>query len=79
MATRLTNEEYEALAEEYAKNPPELSGQPGFITQLRQRALVNELLGQKYARIVNESARALSVSPSEVIASAIREKFADAV
>ena len=50
-----------------------------FITQLRQRALVNELLDQKYARIVNESARALSISPSEVIASAIREKYADAV
>ena len=79
MGTRLTNEEYEALADEYAGNPPKLSGQPGFITQLRQRALVNELLDQKYARIVNESARALSVSPSEVIASAIREKFADTV
>ena len=79
MEKRLTNEEYEALADEYAKNPPELSGQPGFLTQLRQRALVNELLDQKYARIVNEKARVMSVSPSEVIASAIREKYADAV
>ena len=34
---RLTDEEYEALAIEYEKNPPELSGNPGFFTTLRKK------------------------------------------
>jgi len=68
---RLTDEEYEALADEYAKNPPELSGQSGFITQLRQRTLVNELLEPNFARIVNAKASVLKVSPSEVIQAAL--------
>jgi hypothetical protein len=61
--SRLTNKEYAALAEEYEKNPPELSGKPGFITQQKQRALVNELLDPNYARIVNAKANATSMSP----------------
>ena len=74
---RLTDEEYEALANEYAENPPELSGQHGFITQLKQRALVNELLDKNYARAVNEKARALSVSPVDVIQSALKSQMAE--
>jgi len=78
MNRELNEEEYAALADEYEKNPPELSGKPGFITQLRQRALVNELLDPNFARIVNSKARALSVSPSEVIQSALKTQMADA-
>jgi hypothetical protein len=77
--TRLTNEEYEVLSEEYTKNPPELTGQPGFITQQRQHALVNELLDPNYARIVNEKASALSIPPSEVIQSALKLQLAEVV
>jgi hypothetical protein len=76
---RLTNEEYAALAEEYEKNPPELSGQPGYITQLKQHKLVNELLDSNYARIVNAKASATSKSPSEIIQTALKNQFADAI
>jgi hypothetical protein len=76
---RLTDEEYEALADEYAENPPALSGSPGFITLLRQRELVYELLGPDYARIVNAKANALHVSPTEIIQSALERQLAEAV
>ena len=59
MITRPTNEEFEKLSDDHVENPPELSGQPGYLTQLRQRALVNELLDPSFARIVNAKARAL--------------------
>ena len=73
---RLTDKEYEALADEYEKNPPALSGQPGYLTQLRQRALVNELLEPSFARLVTAKASALSVSPSEVIQEALKVQLA---
>jgi hypothetical protein len=76
---RLTDEEYETLADEYAQNPPSLSGQPGFITQLKQRELVVELLDPDYARIVNAKASALHVSPTEVIQSALKSQLTEAV
>ena len=76
MITRPTNEEFEKLSDDYHENPPELSGQPGYLTQLRQRALVNELLDPSYARIVNAKASALSVSPSEVIQEALKVQLA---
>jgi hypothetical protein len=78
MSRELTDAEYNALADEYAENPPELSGRPGFITQLRQRALVNELLDPNFARIVNAKARALSVPPAEIIQSALKGQLAEA-
>jgi hypothetical protein len=74
---RLTNEEYETLAEEYAKNPPELTGQPGFISRKRQHTLVNELLDPNYARLVNEKASAMSVSPAEIIQAALKLQLAE--
>jgi hypothetical protein len=71
--------EYENLADEYADNPPALSGRPGFITQFRQRELVAELLDPNYARIVNAKASALHVSPTEIIQSALKGQLAEAV
>jgi len=76
MITRPTNEEFEILSDDHVANPPELSGQPGYLTQLWQRALVNELLDPNYARIVNAKASALSVSPSEVIQDALKVQLA---
>ena len=76
----MTKEEYEeltALAKEFAETPPALSGKPGFLTQLRERALVNELLSSDYARIVCAKANALSLSPAEVIQQALKKQFAD--
>ena len=70
------NEEFEKLSDDHAENPPELSGQPGYLTQLRQRALVNELLDPGFARIVNAKASALSVSPSEIIQEALKIQLA---
>jgi hypothetical protein len=74
---RLSNEEYEKLSLEYEQNPPELSGKPGFFTNMRERTLVAELLPPEYARIVNMKAKAMSLSPSEVIQYAIKEQLAE--
>jgi hypothetical protein len=73
---RLTNEEYEALAKEYEADAPTLSGKPGFLTTVRERTLVTELLPPDYARIVNAKAKALSMTPAEVIQFAIKGQFA---
>jgi hypothetical protein len=75
---RLTDEEYVALAEKYEKEPPALSGTPGYFTQLREQQLALELLGEDCARFVNAKAKALSVSPSQVIRAAIEEQLANA-
>ena len=37
ITTRLSDEEYEALSYEYEQNPPELSGAPGFLTDMREQ------------------------------------------
>ena len=74
---RLTDNEYEKLSLDYEKNPPKLSGNPGFLTKMRQQALVVELLSPDYARIVNMKAKALSLSPSEVIQYALKEQLVE--
>jgi hypothetical protein len=74
---RLSNEEYEKSSLEYEQNPPKLSGKPGFFTTMRERTLVAELLSPEYARIVNMKAKAMSLSPSEVIQHAIKEQLAE--
>ena len=76
---RLSNKEYEELSIEYEQNPPELSGKPGFFTAMRERTLVAELLPPDYARIVNMKAKAMSLSPSEVIQYAIKEQLVENV
>lgn len=76
---RLTDAEYEKLSIKYELNPPKLSGKPGFITALREKFLVNELLPPEYARIVNTKAQVMSLSPSEVLQDLIREKMAENV
>jgi hypothetical protein len=47
------------------------------LTQQRQQALVRELLSPSFAKYVNEKAKALSISPAEVIVRAIKEQFGD--
>jgi hypothetical protein len=74
---RLSNEEYEKLSLEYEQNPPELSGKPGFFTTMRERTLVSELLPPEYARIVNMKAKAMLLSPAEVIQYAIKEQLVE--
>jgi len=74
---RLLDKEYEELSLEYEQNPPELSGKPGFLTAMRERTLVSELLPPDYARIVNMKAKAMSLSPSEVIQYAIKEQLVE--
>jgi len=76
---RLSDNEYEVLSLEYEKKPPKLSGNPGFLTNVRQRALVVELLSPDYARIVNMKAKALSLSPSEVIQYALKEQLVESI
>jgi hypothetical protein len=76
---RLSDNEYEELSLEYEEDPPVLSGKPGFLTGMRERALVAELLAPDYARIVNMRAKAMSMSPSEVIQDAIRARVESSV
>ena len=71
----LTNEEYEKLSDSYVDNPPKLSGKPGFITIMREKALVDKLLSAKYARIIKVQAEQMSVSPSDIIESAIQHQL----
>ena len=73
--TRLSYEEYEALSLDYEKNPPKLSGSPGFLSNMREQLLVTELLPPDYARVVKTKAEALSLSPSEVIQRAIKAQL----
>ena len=70
---RLTNHEYEKLSLEYEQNPPELSGKTGFITAMREKALISKLLPPEYARIVNVKASAMSMSPTEMLQFLIKE------
>jgi hypothetical protein len=76
---RLSDNEYEALSVEYEKNPPKLSGKPGFLSLQRETALVTELLPSHYAHIVNIKAKAMSLSPSEVIQYAIKSQLKESV
>ncbi|MCL2158467.1 MAG: hypothetical protein FWH48_03575 [Oscillospiraceae bacterium] len=72
---RLSDKEYEALSLEYEQNPPELSGTPGFFTSMREQLLITELLPPDYAHIVKTKARAMALSPSEVIQHAIKAQL----
>ena len=68
---RLSDIEYDKLADEFAVNPPTLSGKPGHITLMRQKKLVEQLVSANFARIINLQAEQRSVSPSEIIENAI--------
>jgi len=72
MNYEMTDEEYEALSDEYSATPPTLSGKPGIFTQMREEALVRELLDQESARIVIAKSKATGERESTVISKAIR-------
>ena len=71
----LSEEEYEALSDDHVVNPPTLSGQPGFITVLKQKALLKELLSSECANLISIQAEQESVCPSEIIENAIKYKL----
>ena len=77
VSSRLSDEEYEALSLQYEQEPPRLSGTPGFLTNMREQLLVTELLPPDYAHIVKVKARAMSISPSEVIQYAIKAQMVE--
>ena len=72
---RLSDSDYEKLSLEYEKNPPELSGKPGFLTVMREKTLITELLSPDYARIVLMNAEVMSLSPAEVIQYSIKKQL----
>jgi len=74
---KLSQQEYEKLSIEYETTPPELSGKAGFLTVLREKALIAELLPPDCARIVFMKAKAMSISPAEVILHSIKSQLAD--
>ena len=71
----LTEEEYEKLSDDHVENPPTLSGKPGFITMLRQKALLKELVSSECANLITIQAEQESVCPSEIIEDAIKFKL----
>ena len=75
ISERLSDKEYENLSLEYEQNPPKLSGKSGFLTTMRERTLISELLPLKYARIVYMNAKLMSMSPSEFIQYAIKAQI----
>ena len=77
MNSRLSNKEYEDFSREYEQIPPALSGKPGFLTNMREKRLVTELLPPDYARIINTLSKSMSMSPSKVIQGAIKKQLAD--
>ena len=72
---RLSDKEYENLSLEYEQNPPRLSGKPGFLSHMHEAKLVNELLSPDYARIINVKAKAMLLSPAEIIQHAIKKQL----
>jgi hypothetical protein len=77
--SRLSQQEYEKLSIEYEMTPPSLSGKSGFLTAVREKTLVSELLPPDYARIVLMKAKAMSLSPAEVIQYSIKKQLAEGV
>jgi hypothetical protein len=76
---RLSQQEYEKLSLEYETNPPKLSGKPGFLTTMREKTLISELLPPDCARIVLTKAKAMSLSPAEVIQYSIKKHLTKTV
>ena len=77
LTTRLSDNDYEALSSTYEQTPPELSGTPGFLTNMREQFLITELLPPNYADIVKAKAKAMSITPSEVIQYAIKAQLVE--
>ena len=75
ISDRLSDKEYEKLSLEYEQNPPKSSGKPRFLTTMRERTLISELLSPNYARIVYMNAKVMSLSPSEFIQYAIKAQI----
>ena len=73
--TILSEEDYEALSDDHVVNPPTLSGKPGFITTLRQKALLKELVSFECANLISIQAEQESVCPSDIIENAIKFKL----
>ena len=77
MNSRLSDKEYEDLSRKYEETPPDLSGKPGFLTNMREKRLVTELLPPDYARIINMLSKSMLISPSEVIQAAIKNQLTE--
>ena len=71
----LSEEEYEALSDDHVVNPPTLSGRPGFITVMRQKALLKELVSPECANLIAIQAEQEALCPSEIIENAIKFKL----
>ena len=78
-STRLSDMEYEKLSIMYEQSPPRLSGQPGFLSHMRETRLINELLPPDYARIVTMKSKTMRLSPADVIQHAIKEQLMESV
>ena len=71
----LNEDEYEALSDDHILNPPSLSGKPGFITTIRQKVILKELVSSECANLIFIQAEQESVCPSEIIENAIKFKL----
>jgi len=77
MAEKIASDELglSILSLQYEQNPPALSGKPGFLSYVRETKLINDLLPPDCARIINMNAKAMLLSPAEVIRYAVKKQL----
>ena len=75
---RMTNEEAQILADEFAKNPPKVTGdgKSGFFMKHKGNIVVLDDVSATWLRVTSES---LHKTPSDLVSEMIREKMAVAM
>jgi len=72
---RMTDEEAQALADEFSKNPPKVTGdgKGGFFMKHKGNIIILDDVSATWLRVTSESTRK---SPSTLVSEMIREKMA---
>ena len=75
---RMTNEEAQALADEFAKNPPKVTGdgKSGFFMKHKGSIIILDDVAATWLRVTSES---VNKTPSDLVSEMIRERMAIAM
>ena len=75
---RMTDEEAQALADEFAKNPPKVTGdgKSGFFMKNKGHIIILDDVSATWLRVISESSHK---TPSDIVSEMIREKMAIAI
>ena len=75
---RMTDEEAQALADEFAKNPPKVTGngKSGFFMKHKGNIIILDDVAASWLRATSESAHK---TPSDIVSEMIRERMAMAI